>query len=367
MFKRVQVRAGTVGLVFKKGEYKRVLTEGMHWVGLTEHVVEKSMALQFTAGIANEVLLRDKKLAAMLEVIRVSDGEMVLVFKNGVFVNLLQAGEYMFFKGLIAWSFTRVDKSKIYITESINPILFKNFILSQQIRVFEVAAHEKGLLMVNDEFVKILEGGTYRFWQNEKTVKVLKADMRQVQTEVPGQELLTKDKASIRVNFDITYQVVNIKQALLENSNFTKQLYVMVQLALRKFIGQMTLDELLENKVEVAQEVFEQTKLEAEVLGVTLKQCGMRDVILTGEMKQIMNQVLIAQKKAQANVITRREETASIRSLLNTAKLMEENEMLFKLKEMEFVEQIADKIGEITLTGNGGMLNQLKEIFTAGK
>lgn len=59
----------------------------------------------------------------------------------------------------------------------------------------------------------------------------------------------------------------------------------------------------------------------------------------------------------------RREETAATRSLLNTAKLMEENEMLWKLKEMEYVEKIADKIGEITISGGGNVIGQLKEIF----
>jgi len=94
---------------------------------------------------------------------------------------------------------------------------------------------------------------------------------------------------------------------------------------------------------------------------------GVRDVILTGEMKQIMNQVLVAQKKAQANIIKRREETASTRSLLNTAKLMEENDMLFKLKEMEYVEKIAEKVGEITVNRNGNMVKQLREIFAVNK
>jgi hypothetical protein len=84
-------------------------------------------------------------------------------------------------------------------------------------------------------------------------------------------------------------------------------------------------------------------------------------------MKEIMNKVLIAQKQAQANVISRREETAATRSLLNTAKLMEENDMLFKLKEMEYVEKIADKIGEITVSGNGQIVDQLKGIFAPGK
>jgi len=77
-----------------------------------------------------------------------------------------------------------------------------------------------------------------------------------------------------------------------------------------------------------------------------------------------MNQVLVAEKRAQANIITRREETASTRSLLNTAKLMENNEMLFKLKEMEYVEKIAEKINTISVSGGGQIVEQLKTIFT---
>ena len=77
-----------------------------------------------------------------------------------------------------------------------------------------------------------------------------------------------------------------------------------------------------------------------------------------------MNQVLVAEKRAQANTIMRREETASTRSLLNTAKLMEENAMLWKLKEMEYVEKIAEKISTISVNGNGKLVEQLKELFT---
>jgi regulator of protease activity HflC (stomatin/prohibitin superfamily) len=132
-------------------------------------------------------------------------------------------------------------------------------------------------------------------------------------------------------------------------------------------VGTYTLDELLENKESIAKAVLEEVKEEAINLGVEVFNTGIRDVILPGDMKEIMNQVLVAQKKAQANVITRREETASTRSLLNTAKLMEDNDMLFKLKEMEYVEKIADKIGEISISGNGGVVKQLKDIFSVNK
>ena len=89
---------------------------------------------------------------------------------------------------------------------------------------------------------------------------------------------------------------------------------------------------------------------------------GIKDIILPGEIRTIMNTVLIAEKQAQANVITRREEVASTRSLLNTARLMEENKILYRLKEMEYLEKICEKVGSISLSGGNGILGQLAEL-----
>lgn len=84
-------------------------------------------------------------------------------------------------------------------------------------------------------------------------------------------------------------------------------------------------------------------------------------------MKDILNTVLLAEKKAQANLLTRREETASTRSLLNTAKLMDENQTLFRLKELEFLEKICDKIGSISVTGGGDLLERLSSLIGSNK
>ena len=76
-----------------------------------------------------------------------------------------------------------------------------------------------------------------------------------------------------------------------------------------------------------------------------------------------MNTVLIAQKQSQANVITRREEVASTRSLLNTDKLMDENKTLYKLKELEYLERICQNVGEINVNGHQELLEQLTKIM----
>jgi regulator of protease activity HflC (stomatin/prohibitin superfamily) len=213
----------------------------------------------------------------------------------------------------------------------------------------------------------VLSTGAYYFWKNEISVKVETVDMRQRQLEISGQEILTRDKTGLRVNFIAQFKVVDIEKAVIDNKDYEKQLYILAQLALREFIGTYTLDELLEKKEAISIYVMKALKDKSGALGVQISDCGVRDIILPGEVKDIMNKVLIAQKQAQANVIMRREETASTRSLLNTARLMEDNEMLFKLKEMEFVEKIADKIGEITVAGNGQVIDQLKSLFTPVK
>ena len=365
--KRVRINAGKVGLVFKKGDYQRVITQGTHWVGLRNMVMVYGLTKAFVAPIALEILLQDQDLEAMLHIVEVKDAELVLVSENGNLKQVLTAGKYAFWKGLINYEFVMADLSKIYITEAISKAMLSHPQLRAYVRTLEVAAYEKAVLLVDDVYVKTMDSGTYHFWKNDISIKIARADMRQLQLEISGQELLTKDKAAIRINFYTQYRVIDIEKALLGSKDFEKQLYIAMQLVLRAYIGTYTLDELLERKESIAEAVFADIKTAATELGVKVLSCGIRDVILTGEMKDIMNQVLVAQKRAQANIITRREETASTRSLLNTAKLMEENEMLFKLKEMEYVEKIADKIGEISVSGNGGMVKQLKEIFSVNK
>ncbi|MFI1770686.1 slipin family protein [Thalassobellus citreus] len=365
--KRVRIHAGIVGLVFKNGNYARVITEGKHWINFREQVIKYDLTQTFNAPKALEILLKDQALADMLTVIEVKDNEIVLVYENKNFKRVLTAGRYTFWNNLIDYKFVTADLSKIKISEDINKTLFSNAQLRPYIRAFEVAAYEKAVLIIDDVFVKTLEHGTYHFWRNEQTIKIAKADMRQLQLEIAGQELLTKDKATVRINFYAQYKVTAIETALMRNKEYEKQLYITLQLALRAFIGAYSLDELLEQKETIAEAVLKDVKTQANKLGVDVLHAGIRDVILPGDMKDIMNQVLIAYKKAQANVVTRREETASTRSLLNTAKLMEDNTMLFKLKEMEYVEKIADKIGEITVAGNGNVIEQLKDIFSVNK
>lgn len=363
MFKNVQIKAYQIGLVFKNRNLIEILKEGNHWIFGNKSVEIHEMKAAFKATEDLNLLLKNESLNSMLEVIDVKDGEIVLVHENGIFKEVLNVGQYAFWKGILNREFQKVDLTKVEITEKISKTILENMMLKNFTKKFVVTNQYTGLLLIDGKLTKILEAGTYYFWNNEISVEVKAIDMRMQQMEIAGQELLTKDKAMLRINFYVRFQVENIEKALMENKEYDKQLYILMQLALREFVGALTLDELLVKKDAVGKEILGNLGDKAGDLGLKASDAGIRDVILTGEMKEIMNQVLIAEKKAQANSIMRREETASTRSLLNTAKLMEENEVLWKLKEMEYMEKIADKIGDITVSGNSNILSQLKEIF----
>lgn len=365
--KRVKINAYQVGLVFKNGAYQRVLLTGNYWFWRNEIIRIYDITQPFVAPVELNILLQDPVLADILTVVDVKEHEIVLQYQNGLLKDALSTGRYTFWKSIIPYEFVRADLSKIEIPEYIDRTVLVTKLVNPFVRTVTVESYEHALLFVDGRFTRMLESGVYYWWKNATTVHIARVDKRKQQLEINGQEILTKDKAALRINAWAQYKVVDIEKAVLDNKEYDLQLYVAFQLALREYIGGFTLDELLEKKDGIAGFILQQVQSGAAALGVAVHGFGIRDIILPGDVKEIMNQVLVAEKKAQANSIMRREETASTRSLLNTARLMEENAMLWKLKEMEYVEKIAEKVNNISVTGNGLLIEQLKQLFVTPK
>ena len=98
----------------------------------------------------------------------------------------------------------------------------------------------------------------------------------------------------------------------------------------------------------------------AAALGLDVLDLGLKDLVLPGEMKALLNRVIEAQKEAEANVILRREETAATRSMAQTAKVLAENPLLVRLKELEAYKELAGKVGQVNLVLGTGVLPQLQ-------
>lgn len=363
MFNKITIQTDQRGIQFTKGSYKQYLQPGTYrFSPLTESKVEvldvtKPFAV---AGKDLQLFLMDEQLLKDLDVIDVADGELAIRYEDGKFAGVLTAGKYAFWNIYRKHRFVNVDLRKPEISPDIDLAIVSK--LNGYVQIMDVAEHEIGVLYYNHILQKELEPGRYIFWKSPISVTVKTMDMRKQQLDMTGQEIMTEDKVPLRLNFVCQYKIVDPLKTLRIRS-FEEQMYIMLQLILREYVGTLKLDELLRMKQEIAAFVLSRLHEKQADYGVEFLSSGLKDIILPGDIKDILNTVLLAEKKAQANLITRREETASTRSLLNTAKLLDENQTLFRLKELEFLEKICEKIGTISLTGGGSLLEQLNALL----
>jgi regulator of protease activity HflC (stomatin/prohibitin superfamily) len=174
---------------------------------------------------------------------------------------------------------------------------------------------------------------------------------------------MTADKVTLRVNAVVTFKVTDPRRALGQSDDLRQSLYREAQLLLRGVIGVRELDQLLVEKDAVARELEEGLRRRATEMGLEVVSVGIRDLILPGDMKELMNKVTAARKLAEANLIARREETAAIRSQANTAKLLMENPTLMRLRELEVLEKIAST-GELkVLLADKGLVDRVTNML----
>jgi regulator of protease activity HflC (stomatin/prohibitin superfamily) len=195
----------------------------------------------------------------------------------------------------------------------------------------------------------VLPPGRYAAFTVAHQVQIVAIDLRERVVTVQGQDILTRDKVTVRLNASITYRVADVKLLVTSAKSADEVLYLAVQLALRDQVARHTLDELLGDRTILDENVRPTLDARAKELGIALMSFGVKDIILPGEMRALLNKVIEAQKTAEANVIVRREETAAVRSMAQTAKLLEENPVLLRLKELDAYKELAEKVGTLTV------------------
>ena len=361
--KKLAINNQEIGLAIKNNEVKNIYTKGNYWILFNKNI-EKFDINEIIDSKFHSIILENETLKEMVDFIEILHNEVLIVYKNNQFHDSFYNKNIMIWKNSTQLKTMKFDLNSTDEIKNLSKREIDILRKSGAIRIISVSPYFEGILFKDNKFDQVVKAGDLYFYNNETKISVVTYDMRPQTIEISGQEILTKDKAQLRINFMVNYQIIDLIKAYQANKDFEKMIYQAIQLGLREFIGNMNFDELMSDKNSVSDYIMQKYQNQFAEIGLKLKETGMKDIILPGEIREIMNRVLIAEKTAQANSIMRREETASTRSLLNTAKLMEENETLWKLKEMEYIEKIADKVGEISISGGSNVLNELKTMFT---
>lgn len=216
------------------------------------------------------------------------------------------------------------------------------------------------LRFVDGRLDAVLPAGRHAAWTSAHTVTQTIIDLRERVFAVNAQEVMTKDRVTLRLNVSAVVKVADARRLASVAAAPDDVVYLALQLAAREAITTRTLDELLAGRDQVQAVMVPAVKARAALLGLELIELGVKDVVLPGEMKDLLNKVIQAQKEAEANVILRREETAATRSLAQTAKVLSENPLLMRLKELEAYKDLAQKVGQVHLVLGDGALEKLQ-------
>lgn len=374
-FKRIVIAQNERGLHFHDRRLAAILEPGIYrWFDpYNRHEVQRYdlTVAEFEHPWLDMLLKTDATLVERhFQVVETGEQQVGLIYKNGRLDGVLPpATRRVYWRGPVEMRVELLDIAADYTLSCAHAALLARpsaalgKSLAGLIQVAEVEDNHLALLVVDGELARTLAPGLHAFWRFNRTVKVETFDLRLQTIEVSGQEILTKDKVSLRANLSAVYQIADPVKARTELGNINEYLYRTLQFGLRQTIGTRPLDVLLGDKDELDQEIWRYAAERVRPHGLEIETVGLKDVILPGEMKEILNQVVQAEKVAQANVIRRREETAATRSLLNTAKLMEENPLLLRLKELEALEKVVDKVERLTVFGGlDGMLKDTVRI-----
>jgi regulator of protease activity HflC (stomatin/prohibitin superfamily) len=171
----------------------------------------------------------------------------------------------------------------------------------------------RGLWYEDGVLIRELNAGRYvvpreRFlrWRVGKRVEIAVVDVRERDLTIKGQEILTADKVAIRVSIIVQFRVLDAKAALHETANYEDRLYSDVQLAARRSLASMTLEQILTNRTQLSEDILADVKEAAAAYGVGIIRADVKDLLFPGNLQEIMNRVLTTERLSEAQLVEAR-------------------------------------------------------------
>jgi len=363
-----KVRKYEVGLHFRDGEFRGLLDAGRHWFFDPLRKVQVEVVSQRSPWLVHEKLDVMVKIGVLKDravVLDLKDNQRALVWIDGRFSHILPPGLYAYWTAFrdVVVQIVEADAQNIRFQHKDYQVIVRSAMADRVLDTVAVEQGQVGVLFQDGNYVETLPPGKYAFWKNVAKVALAPVDLRETMLDIGGQEIMTADKVTLRLNAVVTFRVTDAHKALSTTDDIRQALYREAQLALRAVIGSRELDQFLADKDAVAKELEVTVRQRVTALGLEVISLGIRDVILPGEMKDLMNKVTEAKKVAEANLIARREETAAMRSQVNTAKLLEGNPTLMRLRELEVLEKVAANSKLNVLLGEKGLAERVVNLL----
>lgn len=368
---KVRIRKHERGLLFRYGDFQRVLEPGEH--RLWDRLINPERAsVEIVSTLKPrlehallDVLLADAGVSAQVTSVDLGQTQRALVWIDGRLAAIHGPGRYAYFNVSRKVVIETLDASVLRFEHPQRDAVLAHEQSGAHFEVVDVPPEAAVLLYRNGELVERLATGRHVLFKGLGKTGYRTVDLREKTAEIGGQEIMTADKVTLRVTLVVNYQIIDPVKSVSAVVDADQSLYREAQLALRSAVGTRTLEALLSDKESVGAELSAALVGRAAQFGAEIRSIGLRDVILPGEMKTILNQVIEAENRAKAELIRRREETAAARSQANTARLLAENPVLARIRELELLKEVLGGTNATFVFGGSDVAEQVRSLVTA--
>ncbi len=362
-----KVRAFERGLYFRNGELVKILNQGISLFSnlfVSERLDIVSVCdIQISHSEIDKIVKSGLLKKNETTILDIMDNQRALIWKDGRFETILGPGLHVIWTLFYKIDIEIIETDVIRFEHKNMDVILNTENSKDYLNEFIVGEGFIGLFFKNSEIIEELKPGRYAFWKNAGKVKLYHKDLREQSEDIGGQEIMTLDKVSLRINALVHYHIEDALKSVIRVEELEQALYREAQLALRAVIGTRNLDELLADKNSVSKELVENLSEKVTGFGLRISSFGIKDLILPGDMKDLLNKVIEAKKVAEANLISRREEVAAMRSQANTARMLDNNTTLMRLKELEVLEKIAESSKLQVLLGDKGLTDKVVNLL----
>jgi regulator of protease activity HflC (stomatin/prohibitin superfamily) len=228
-------------------------------------------------------------------------------------------------------------------------VLIAAVLIRPVITVATVHDYQRGLRYRRGRLVGLVDPGTHFALRPFTEIQVM--DGRPTSVTVPGQEILTADGVALRVSLTARYVVADPVSAVSNDQNYVSALYVALHAGLREALAGRTADEILAARAELGPAVGGAVGSELARLGIELLGVDVRDVMVPSELKRAFAGIVAARREGEAALERARGETASLRSLANAGRMIEDNPGLLQLR---ILQQLGASSGNTIMLGVPG-------------
>lgn len=350
MFTTVHLKVHERALLLRDGRPERLLPPGRHtFFSLGADIELRRYDLNAWVTPATPELIAVLSAADGIEH-AVDEDSLGLVRVEGIPFAVLKPGRWVLWQARAEVTCENVSVRPLEARAM--PVIFRVMCPPGEVVTVAVRPYERALLYVDGKLSAVLDEGVHPFYGRDRVITSELVDLREREIQIIGQDVMTADKVTLRLNLVVKFRVVDPVASAHAVTSLHDAVYSEAQVCARRHVAGRTVDALLEQRAETSEQLRAELAARLALWGVELARVDLKDVVLPGEMKTLLNQVIEAEKRAAANVILRREETAATRSLANTAKLLESNPMLLRLKELESWKEIASTVGSVTVVAS---------------